>query len=141
MRRMLPKPLRPYAPAIFTTVVGAIAVAAILHPGPMLVAGALLAFTISCTVTIEYAILVPLRKNPGAKRLLGLLTAIDLLLLSSILRYFFADYPFRAEFLTLMFWALFFALIYLGWHIWMDQLEGARAYRRNRRQEQAERKK
>lgn len=137
MKRMLPKPLRPYAPAIGMTIAGAVVAFSVLAPIPMMIIGALLASAVSFAVTIEYLVLVPLRRNPGAKRLLFLLTAVDLLLLVSILRYFFKDYPFRTELLTILFWFLFLSLVYLGWHMWMDQLEGAKAYLRNRDKEQA----
>lgn len=132
MKRMLPKPLRPYAPAIGLTIAGVVLSTSLMYPRLMMIVGAIMACIISITVTIEYLILVPLRKNPGAKRLIFLLGAVDALLAVSIARYFFDNYPFRMELLTVLFWALFFALLYLGWHIWMDQLEGARAYRRSR---------
>lgn len=129
MRRMLPKPLRPYAPAIALGVAAAILTATAFHPVPMMVAGGILAAVICMAVTVEYLVLVPLRKNPGAKRLAFLLTALDLLLWLTVVRYFFRDLPLNRELLALMFWGLFLSLVYLGWHVWMDQLEGARAFR------------
>lgn len=139
MKRMLPKPLRPYAAPIAVAGAAAITITTAFHPVAMMVAGGILAATICMLVTVEYLILVPLRKNPGAKRLAFLLIALDLLLGLTVVRYFFRDLPLNRELLALMFWGLFLSLLYLGWHVWMDQLEGAKAYMR-KQQDQTERK-
>ena len=136
MTRMPPKKLRPYAAPIAIAAGAGIIIASLLHPLPMMVAGGILAGAISVAVTIEYLVLVPLRDNPGAKRLAFLLVAIDLLMGLTIVRYFFRELPLNRELLAIFFWGLFLAVLYLGWHVWMDQLEGAKEYRRK----QAERK-
>ena len=114
----------------------AVVVATFLHPGALQTTGAVLAAVVSIAVTVEYLVLVPMSRNPGAKRLVGLLVAIDLLLLVSVLRYFLHNYPYRTEILTLLFWGLFAAMSYLGWHVWKDQIEGARAYRDKHKKKQ-----
>lgn len=99
----------------------------------LLLVGIWASFIIAVGVTIEYAILVPLRQNPGAKRLMFLLLALDAILLATVLRFVLGDdYPFRQEIIGVLFvLVLPVSLAYLGWHIWKDQIEGAREYRRS----------
>ncbi|UXE04762.1 membrane protein [Arthrobacter phage Shambre1] len=109
------------------------AVSSATAPAVGLVGGAIAAATISVLVTALYMVLVPLKHNNGAKRLVGLLIAIDALLVTTLVNYFFREHvPLRREIVTAEFWALAFALAYLGWHIWKDQYEGARRYQRAR---------
>lgn len=90
-------------------------------------------------VLVEYLILVPIRRNAGAQRLSFLLAALLALLVLTVLRIFFGDYPGRITVLAVFFYLLTFAMVKLGWHIWRDQVEGARKYRNKRQPEKAER--
>lgn len=82
-------------------------------------------------VLVEYLILVPLRKNRGAKRLVFLLSVAVVLLGFTLGRIYLGDWHGRYEAISAGFVVLAACFIYLGWTIWTDQHEGARAYRVN----------
>lgn len=93
----------------------------------------LLATGVTLGVLVEYLVLVPLHKNAGAQRLAFLLAVLSAMLILTVIRIFFGDYPGRVTVLAVFFYLLAFAMAKLGWHIWRDQMEGARRYRMSRR--------
>jgi xanthosine utilization system XapX-like protein len=87
-------------------------------------------------VAIEYAILVPTKNNPGAVRLLSLLWIVVGVLGLSVARIVFGEYPLREIITTAGLYAFGLALVWIGWAVWHDQIEGAKRYRENHPQKE-----
>jgi hypothetical protein len=94
------------------------------------------AWGVSILVTVEYAILVPTKNNPGAVRFLSLLIIATGVLSLSAARFIVGDYPLREIITTAGMYAFGLALAWIGWAVWHDQIEGAKHYRENHPQKE-----
>lgn len=95
--------------------------------------GVSFAALVALGVTIEYPILVNLRRNSGAKMFFTLLLTIDALIGLVVARAFLGDYALRIPLLTFGFYVFGAALLCIGVSIYRNQVGGARAAHIRRR--------
>lgn len=95
-------------------------------------AAVILATVAALLVTIEYPLLTPIRRSATAMALMFMLIATDGVLLLTISRVIFGEFPGRYETLTALFWFWGIGMLIFGWFIWYQQTTGARARRHQR---------